>query len=59
MKVKINECIHLGDGAYLHFDGWGWELRANDHEHPTDRVYLDPAAVRALIKAITEHYNET
>ena len=50
--MKQGETIHLGDGAYLHFDGDGFELRANHHEHPTDKVYLDCWATKALVEAI-------
>ena len=39
--MQVGETVHIGDGAYLHFDGWGFELRANHHENPTDRVYID------------------
>lgn len=50
--MKAGETIHLGDGAYLHFDGDGFELRANHHEHPTDRVYLDRWAIKALVTLV-------
>lgn len=40
-KMKPGETVHIGGGAYLHFDGYGFELRANHHENPTDRVYID------------------
>lgn len=50
MKPGDNE--HLGDGAYLHFDGDGFELRANHHEHLSDRVYICRQAVHTLIRLI-------
>lgn len=50
--MKPGETIHLGDGAYLHFDGRGLELRANHHEHPTDRVYLEDFAIERLHRVI-------
>lgn len=43
--MQIDEVVYLGDGAYLHFDGAGFELRANHHESPTDRVYLEPGVM--------------
>lgn len=52
--MKTGETQHIGDGAYLHFDGYGFELRANHHEHPTDRVYIDAYAVRTLIRLLRE-----
>jgi len=41
---------HLGDGAYVTFEGDGLILKANHHLHPTDKVYLDTYAVEALIR---------
>jgi hypothetical protein len=52
--MKPGQTEHIGDGAYLHFDGYGFELRANHHEHPTDRVYIDGACVRTLLRLIRE-----
>lgn len=52
MKQGDNE--YIGDGAYLYFDGYGFELRANHHETPTDRVYIDGDCARTLIRLIKE-----
>lgn len=41
---------YLGDGVYAIFDGYGIWLHANHHEHPTDRVYLEPEVFDALIR---------
>lgn len=41
---------YLGDGVYAIFDGYGVWLHANDHENPTDRVYLEPQIMEALIR---------
>ena len=41
---------HLGDGVYAIYDGHGIWLYANDHENPTDRVYLEPAVFEALVR---------
>jgi hypothetical protein len=38
---------HLGDGVYATFDGYGIELRVNDHR-TTPCVYLEPDVVAAL-----------
>ena len=40
---------YLGDGVYAIFDGFGIWLHANDHQHPTDKVYLEPQVLRDLI----------
>ena len=47
--MNSGDTVHLGDGVYLHFDGVGFELRANHHVHPTDRVYLDVSVVKNLL----------
>ena len=39
---------YLGDGVYAIFDGYGIWLHANDHECPTDKVYLEPSVLEAL-----------
>ena len=44
------EHTHLGDGAYATFEGWGIWLKANHHEMPTDKVFLDPDALFNLIR---------
>ena len=40
---------HLGDGVYAIYEPPGavW-LHANDHLNPTDRIYLEPAVLKAL-----------
>jgi hypothetical protein len=55
--MKLNETVHLGDGAYLHFDGYGVELRANHHETPTDRVYLEPSVIGELLKHLKDTFD--
>jgi hypothetical protein len=51
--MKPGETAYIGDGAYLHFDGYGFEFRANHHEAPTDRVYIDGSDVPRLIKLLS------
>jgi len=41
---------YLGDGVYAIYDGFGIWLHANDHENPTDRKYLEPSVLEALIR---------
>ena len=45
---KNTECTYFGDGVYGVFDGYGLELRANDHQDPTDIIYLEPAVLKAI-----------
>ena len=42
------EYTYFGDGVYGVFDGYGLELRANDHENPTDTIYLEPEVLTAI-----------
>ena len=39
---------YLGDGVYAIYDGYGIWLHANDHENPTDKIYLEPSVIKAL-----------
>ena len=43
---------YIGDGVYAIFDGYGIWLHANDPEHPTDRIYLEPEVYRELTKFV-------
>ena len=40
---------YLGDGVYAISDGYGIWLHANDHKNPTDKIYLEPQVMQALI----------
>jgi hypothetical protein len=46
--MKILEKDYIGDGVYTLYDGSGIWLHANHHEHPSDRVYLEPEVLIAL-----------
>jgi len=46
-KVPVS---YLGDGLYAIFDGFGIWLHANDHENPTDKVYLEPEVFSSLVQ---------
>lgn len=41
---------YLGDGVYVGHDGYQLWLYANHHEHPTDRIALEPSVLEALIR---------
>jgi hypothetical protein len=48
---------HLGDGVYATFDGYGIELRVNDHRN--DPVaYLEPAVVAELVRFLERKQRE-
>jgi len=51
-KSKVQ---YLGDGLYADFDGYQFELLANDPKQPTDRVYLEPSVALAFIKYMAGH----
>ena len=48
---QMNDTIYLGDAVHAHFDGFGVELRLNDHGNKC-AVYLEPEVLQAL----TEFY---
>lgn len=56
--MKPGQVEHIGDGAYLQFDGHGYWLLANHHRNPTDRVYIDGSSVRTLLRLIGQNYND-
>ena len=41
---------YIGDGVYAIFDGYGIWLHANHHEHPTDKIYLEPIILERINK---------
>ena len=52
-EVKV-PASYIGDGVYAIFDGCGIWLHANDHKHPTDKIYLEPEVMQSLINFNTE-----
>ena len=48
MPEKFLQSEYLGDGVYIHFDGHGFWLFANDAKLPTDRIYLEPDVLECL-----------
>jgi len=56
VKFDGKECpvTHLGDGVYMIYDGFGFWLYANDHQFPTDRIYLEPEIIKALNNFVNE-----
>jgi hypothetical protein len=40
---------YVGDGVYVDFDGYAVWLKANNYDHPTDRICLEPEVWRNLV----------
>lgn len=51
MNDKKDYRSYLGDGVYIDFDGFGYVLRANHHEHGkcSDEIYLEPSVFHNLL----------
>ena len=49
--------VYLGDGAYYEFDGHGVSLTAENGIRATDRVYLEPEVIVALLRALGEDFD--
>lgn len=47
-KITGRLVEYLGDGVYAIFDGQGIWLHANDHENPTDKIYLEQEVLQKL-----------
>lgn len=41
---------YLGDGAYVHFDGWHVWLTTHDGYRTTNEVALEPEALNAFLE---------
>lgn len=52
--MVVGESIYLGDGAYLTFNGYGFEFKANSHTEPTDTVHVEIRDTPNLIRVLTE-----
>jgi len=50
--MNPGETIHLGDGCYLHFTGYSWELMADHPETPTATVKIEVRAMEQLIREV-------
>ena len=47
--IQNDFATYLGDALYASWNGQVVILMANDLEHPTDTVYLEPDVMQALI----------
>ena len=43
---------YLGDGVYVDFDGYSIWLKANDYNHPSDTIALEPDVFKALVRYV-------
>ena len=39
---------YIGDGVYIYYNGYSFELRANHHKYPTDRIVLEPEVLKKM-----------
>jgi hypothetical protein len=55
--MSTDHTEHLGDGVYATWDGYGIELRVNDHR--SDSVaYLEPAVIAELSRFLDRKQQE-
>jgi hypothetical protein len=45
---------HIGDGVYATYDGYGLEIRVDDHRSP-QVAYLEPETVAGLQRFLDDH----
>lgn len=45
----MDGAVYLGDGLFVSFDGWKFELYASDGTRKTDSVFLEPAVLEAFL----------
>lgn len=50
MEMTTENSEYIGDGVYAGYDGMGIWLYANSHDHPTERIYLEPQVLDSLIR---------
>lgn len=48
---------YLGDGAYAFFDGFGVWLTAENGVTTTDKIYMEPPVMLALLRLLGRHYD--
>lgn len=56
--MKKDNTEYLGDGLYAKYDGYQFCLMANDHNNPTDTVYLDPKTLDSFIEFVEKVTNK-
>ena len=55
---KKRPATYLGDAVYAIFDGFGYWLHTGSHDHPEQRVYLEPYVLDALVRFSGESISE-
>jgi hypothetical protein len=53
-KIKLKN--YLGDGVYINWDGFAFRLLANDYNHPTDEICIEPAVFTAMTNFVNRCY---
>ena len=54
MEMTEQNSRYIGDGVYAGFDGFGIWLYANSHDHPTERIYLEPEVYQQLVRFVED-----
>ena len=49
---------YLGDGVYAAWNGVDVRLMANDHQNPTDVIWLTPEVLKELNRFYNKHMSE-
>lgn len=57
MTTNKNNPTYIGDGVYVFFNGWSYEISVNDHRNPPI-LYLEPEVLENLIKLYKETNND-
>ena len=52
---KIADWSYIGDAVYVVYDGFGFWLHTDDHNDPTNAIYLEPDVLSALIHYAKRH----
>jgi len=45
---------YLGDGVYIHYDGWHLVLTTGSHDNTESAIYLDPEVTKNLQRYINK-----
>lgn len=56
---STNRNEYIGDGVYVVYDGFGFILKANDFENPSDSIYLEPEVLKKLNEFVAKIKDES
>jgi hypothetical protein len=58
MAMQPNQVLYIGDGVYLKFDGYAYELLTGSHDNPENRVVLEPEVLKTFLLAVRNEESE-